>query len=330
MAGARLLDLGSRVEFDGESSPLPGDAVRLVLRAVVAEGDSPRFASAESLEKALAGRGLVIAGPQVSEPTPAAGGGRAFEASWSVQLLLPPGEHELGPIPVAVVDAAGEVGEELEAPGALLSVGTALPEELVARLEEAAAQGAMPQLVAEELAPVRGPWSLRGRLPWELGLGVGLVLVLLSLLVAWALARWLRGRVAPVPAAKPLPPPEVEARARLSELPPLLDRGEHLAFHVELSLTLKRYLGRRYRRDLLELTTDEVRGLLKSSLRDAPNLPRSREGVMRVLGACDLVKFARELPLRGDSLAWFEEVEGIVERTTPTPEPPAGADEEAA
>jgi len=303
-----------------------------VLRTVVGESDSPRFADGETLEKALAGKGLVLDGPQLSDAAPAAGGARAIEASWTVQLLLPPGDHELGPVPISVVDATGELGESLDAPGAPLSVGTALPEELVTRLEEAAGQGALPQLVAEELAPVRGPWSLQGRLPWELALAVGFGCVILAVLAAWFLARLLRRRVVAVAPPKPLPPPEVEARDRLARLPPLLDQGEHLAFHVELATTLKRYLGRRYERDLLELTSDELRRLLASTLRDAPNLPRSREGVMRVLSACDLVKFARDLPQRELSLSWLEEVEAIVERTTPVPvaETPAVAGEEAA
>jgi hypothetical protein len=331
MAEARLLDLSTRIEAAGDDGLLPGDSVQLVLRTVVGEGDTPRFPDAETLEKALQGSGLVLDGPQVSAPTPAANGAQAVEASWTVQLLLPPGDHELGPVPVAVTNAAGEVGESLDAPGAPITVGTALSEELVARLEEAAGQGAMPQLVAEELAPVRGPWSLKGRLPWELGVTVGVVGLLLAVAIGWFLARWFRNRVVPAAPSQPLPPPEVEARARLAELPALLDQGEHLAFHVELATTLKRYLGRRYQRDLLELTTDEVRRLLAGPLREAPNLPRSREGVLRVLGACDLVKFARQVPRREESMTWFDEVEDVVERTTPVPvAEPESSEEEAA
>lgn len=327
MSEARLLDVSTRIEVTGEGSPLPGDSVRLIVRTVVGESDSPRFPDAETLEQALNGSGLVLDGPAVSTPVPANGGTRAIEAAWTVQLLLPPGDHELGPVPLAVLDAAGGVGEELDAPGAPLSVATGLPEELVGRLEAASAQqGAVPQLVAEELAPVRGPWSLQSRLPWELGLTIGLVSVLILALMAWGLARWLRRRVAVVAPPRPLPPPEVEARTRLAELPPLLDQGEHLAFHVELATTLKRYLGRRYGRDVLELTTDELRRLLAGPLRNAPNLARSREGVLRVLSACDLVKFARDTPRREESLTWLEEVEGVVERTTPAPatEVPSG------
>ena len=313
MAEARLLDVSTRVIAEGAEATRPGDSVQLVAHAQVDGDAQARFPEAERLEEILAGKGLVLDGPRLSRS------GEVYEAAWTVQVLLPPGEQELGPVPVALVDAEGRVLEEIEAPAAPLTVASALPEELAARLDEAAGQGALPQVVAEELAPVRGPWTLKGRLPWEAALGGGLLLLLLALLAAWAWRRWRRSRAPVAAPAPPPPPPEVEARERLARLPALLDRGEHLAFHVELAWVLKRYLGRRYDRDLLESTTDEVRRLLQGPLKSAANLPRCRDDVVSVLSACDLVKFARDLPERGSSLRLLETVESVVARTTPAP-----------
>lgn len=319
MAGPRLLDVSTRVELEGTEPPRPGDTVRLVARAHVEGEAQARFPDAARLEQALGGSGLVLAGPELSAE------GGEFQAAWTVQLLLAPGERELGPVPVALVGPDGAVIEELEAPAAPLEVASSLPEELVARLDEAAGQGALPQAIAGEVAPVRGPWALKGALPWEAAVGGGAALLLLALLAAWAWRRLRRGRPVEAPASEPLPAPEVEARERLAALPALLDRGEHLGFHVELAWVLKRYLGRRYDRDLLESTTDEVRRILQGPLKAAPNVARCREDVQRVLSACDLVKFARDLPAREDSLRLLEAVEGILARTTPATRPAAEA-----
>ena len=42
------------------------------------------------------------------------------------------------------------------------------------------------------------------------------------------------------------------------------------------------------------------------------------------------MKFARDVPQRERTMDWFEEVEGIVERTTPVPVAAAVESEEAA
>ena len=313
MAAPRLLDVSTRVEVSGTSPPRPGDSVRLVLAARFDGEAELRVPEAAALEKALGGDGLVLSGPVRT------GGDGLVEAAWTVQVLLPPGVHEMGPVAIALVDASGEVLEELEAPAAPFEVVSALSPDLARALDQAAEQGALPQLVAEQLAPVRGPWMLAGRTPWSLVLGSSALVVLLALLAAWALRRRLRRRpAAPLPAAR-LPAPDVEALERLAELPALLDRGEHLAFHVELARVLKRYLGRRYGADLLELTTDEVRHLLLGPLRAASNLGRMRETVTQTLSACDLVKFARDLPTRDESMRLLHAVEGVVVRTSPAP-----------
>ena len=167
---------------------------------------------------------------------------------------------------------------------------------------------------------MRGPWVLRGSFPFAtLGGWLILALVLVAL-ASWAWRRW-RRRERPVEAPQRLEPAEVVAHRRLAELPALLDAGEQLRFHVELADIVKGYLSRRYDADLLERTTDEVRRLFKGTLRDRPNARGVRDDVGRVLGACDLVKFARDVTERGEALRLIEKAESIVDRTTVPEEP---------
>ena len=138
-----------------------------------------------------------------------------------------------------------------------------------------------------------------------------------ALLAALGLRFWKRRpkKVRAV-AAVPSAPPEVVARARLNTLQALLDKGDVLGFHVELSETLKVYLGRRYEADFVDCTTEEVRTLLQSELRARPAVAKSRDGIGRVLAACDMVKFARDVPERRECLAHMEHVAEVVDHTT--------------
>src|SRR5205085_10391349 len=90
-------------------------------------------------------------------------------------------------------------------------------------------------------------------------------------------------------------------------------RGEHLAFHVELSDILKEYLERRTGLELRERTTDEVRALVypPRGIGAAPIVKEAsaRGDVLHVLGSCDLVKFAKDAPAPAESFALCDAVD---------------------
>jgi hypothetical protein len=84
------------------------------------------------------------------------------------------------------------------------------------------------------------------------------------------------------------------------------EQGQVDLFYSELSRILKRYLGGRYRLDLMEHTTDEIAPLLEQ----VGAHERALAGVARVLGECDRVKFAKERP---EAEAWRRAVEAVYE-----------------
>jgi len=158
---------------------------------------------------------------------------------------------------------------------------------------------------------------------------VGLLLLLSA--VAW----WIQRRYAAKLAAVAAPddpfhrvPPHVWA---YEELQRLLDRrlaeeGQVETFFAELARILKRYLGGRFRVELMERTTSEVVPLLRQA--GAPANPAAEARAL--LDQCDLVKFARISPLPEACRKSVEQAYRIVDLTRPVEEAPADRRTQAA
>lgn len=108
--------------------------------------------------------------------------------------------------------------------------------------------------------------------------------------------------------AGPAESPEERALAELDRIgrSPMLARGMTKRYHVEVSETLRRYVGSRFTVDALEMTTRE---LMSSLARAQPTavLPADRragwlERLRTALSECDMVKFAKLRPSRGRSV----------------------------
>ncbi len=312
----------------------PGDVAMLVVRASWDGEATVGWPSREEVERAFEGK-LAVLGDAAPAPADvaslsAAAGASQDARAWRVQLLVPPGEHELAALPLRLVDPAGEALDKSEAPGPVVRVATVLDEATDSQLQ--AVQQAPEQLKAEasrHLAAARGPWELSPVIPWWIWLLLALAAVSL---LAWIVKRLLARRAAP-PAPAPLEPAEVVARRRLRELrdSDMLVTGRHLEFHVALADILKEYLERRVGADLRELTTDEIRRLMRGRLRAARHVSEARDETLAVLAACDLVKFAKVIPVPSEALAQVDAAERVVARTTvAAPAAPTGPSTEAA
>jgi hypothetical protein len=167
-----------------------------------------------------------------------------------------------------------------------------------------------------QIADIKSPASVP---PDYRTLWVALVLVGLLLAVSgvvWWLNRRFAGRLAAVPApTDPFhrEPPHVWV---YRELQRLLDRrwaeqGRVDEFYAEVGRIVKTYLAGRYRVDLLERTTEEVRDLLARA--GAPG--DAAEHAHGILADCDLVKFARLRPAPAASRTVVETVYALVDAT---------------
>ena len=226
-------------------------------------------------------------------------GDRANRWTWTARVAAyRTGELEFPPISISAAgDAEGWTTEALQVQvdSVIEELGTEEEPPEIADLKQ-------PASVTANFAPL---WLAGG---------------LLALLLAVAgLAWWLHRRYAEKLAAAPIvedpfarTPPHEWAFAALQEL--LGERGVTTdLFYSRLSWILKRYLGGRYRVDLLEHTTDEVRPLLVQA--GAPSTSLTRVGA--VLADCDAVKFAKYEPGETERKDVVDRVYGIIDSTKP-------------
>ncbi len=243
------------------------------------------------------------------------------EGSWSGPTPSPSGE-EVWRWSGAI--AAYRTGE-LELPARRLTAGSgdgarsgSTPERAISIesvLEEpdpAAAEG------APELADLKGQVGLRpdpGPLAWALG---GLVaLGLAAALLAWLHRRY-AARLAAVEVATDVfrrTPPHEWVYAELQKLLErrLPEEGRVDRFYEELSRIVRRYLGGRYRVELMERTTEEIPPRLSQAGagREAVDVAHD------VLRRCDAVKFAGERPGPAEWKGIVEDVYRVVDVTRP-------------
>ena len=171
-----------------------------------------------------------------------------------------------------------------------------------------------------EIADLKGPASVAANLLPLVLAGVVLVVLLAVAALLWWLNRRYAARLAAVPAVEdPFAriPPHEWAFAQLRKLLDEQGRSSSDRFYERLAWILKRYLGGRYRVDLLELTTDEVRPALEQA--GSPSTALAR--ITPVLGGCDAVKFAKYRPSEVERKEIVERVYGIIDQTKPVERP---------
>jgi len=140
-------------------------------------------------------------------------------------------------------------------------------------------------------------------------------LVALAILILWRKRKKLSEKESTQ--VSPVLPPHIAAYRALNRLSDsdLLDRGEVVRYHVEVSEIIRRYFAGRFDVDALEMTSQD---LLASLPREVPlSLPQE------LLRQCDLVKFAKFEPSRTESERVLQLAYEIIEITKPRPpEPP--------
>lgn len=224
--------------------------------------------------------------------------------TWNGELVsFRTGELELPPVRIAVEDAAGA---EIEA------VSEAVPVTIRSVLDAESSNDD-----AGELADLKAPASIPPQYrPLLIAAGI-LLLLLLGAALLWWLQRRYASRLAAVPAPEDpfhrTPPHEWF----YSELGKLLDRrlaeqGNVALFFEELARIVKRYLGGRYRVEIMEQTTEEVPRRLRQA-----GAASSTDAVADLLGRCDLVKFAGSIPDERACRAAIEAAYRIVDTTKP-------------
>ncbi len=240
-----------------------GDRVEAFLTVAVPDGaGAPRFptwrkgwGAAEVLE--------------ADEPVRVADAGQEGRTLYRQRLVLAaftPGRVTLPPAAVAV-PLAEQTLQALTPDGLALDVASVLPED----------DRKLEPRPAAALRPL--PWGARF---W------GTAGVMSAALLAAALLLWRRNRPVRLAAAAAAQPPLAELLARLDHLEAVGPEAP-VAAHTQLSLALRRYLGRSLSFRAPESTTSEIQRLLA---RRVPSALARR--VVDLLRACDLVKFARQ------------------------------------
>lgn len=244
--------------------------------------------------------------PEVAAPAPDANAAGPHVTRWIFRLAA----FEIGKtqIPALTLRYTPEGG------GEPASIETkALPVEIVATVTDP----------DEKPADIRSGFSLpRDWRGWIYLLGT-LVAAGAAAFFAW---RWWRKRREGPAAAGAAPPgPITPAYDRyLGALEALLRAGHLEAgrikeFHVEISEIVKRYLGEVLGFDAIDRTTWEVMHDLQAAA--TPSAVRSETGAF--LNECDLVKFARRLPARGEIDATVSRARRILDLARPSPSPSA-------
>lgn len=167
------------------------------------------------------------------------------------------------------------------------------------------------------LADIRPAAPLPGH-PWLRVFWIFLLIIVVAIIAAWLIRRWLNKPKAP-PSARIIPPYEVA----LSALQSLLSRGyienkDAQPFYVELSAIVRIYLEDRFNLQAPEQTTEEF---IRSSSQSAVLSPDHRMLTQAFLEQSDLVKFARFEPSPEDMQAAWDAAARLVRETIPAPSP---------
>jgi hypothetical protein len=177
----------------------------------------------------------------------------------------------------------------------------------------------------EKLRDIAPPVSVEREDYTLLYIIIGLVVAILGALFRRQLRRWVnrwvqrlffrkrrRRRRGPVATERPLGPAE-EALVALDQLEQseALTADDRQPFYVELSVIVRRYLGRRFQIRALDLTTGEV----KRRLGGLPEGPQVIDLLGDLLDHADLVKYANYGASEEDARVAIAEARTLVEQT---------------
>jgi hypothetical protein len=139
--------------------------------------------------------------------------------------------------------------------------------------------------------PYKEPYTFMEILPWALG---GLFIVALIIVIIWFFIRRKNNKPIFVAKPKPLRPADVVALEKLDELrlAKVWQQGKIKEFHSQLTDIMREYLGRRFKFDAIEMTSDEISEELKSLLDN----DQAKTKLNSVFQLSDLVKFAKAQP----------------------------------
>jgi len=261
-----------------------GEVFAVEVRASGPEGADFAFPP-EVVEEAYELRAFLPEAKAAGSPSPADPTVHRYAAT-----VFSLGEVEIGPIAVRYRQPDGQVGE-LRTEPLRVKVSSLLPKD--------------PQ--EQKLADIRAPLGLGvGRAFWA---GLASAALLLGGL-AWALWRRRRSKSAPTTVTAALSP-EAEARQALDALArSVLQAGGDLrAFYIQLTEIAKRYLERRLRAPVVEMTSAETLAFLRDHPVAGPLLTAMRD----LTAAADAVKFARGQALASEAERHLASVRSLVE-----------------
>jgi hypothetical protein len=165
-----------------------------------------------------------------------------------------------------------------------------------------------------ELKDIAQPVRVFEEITWPYWVAGGAaVMLLIIFLSVWITKRVTARRIAHAPPAPSRPAHEI-ALAKLDALRAegQLERGEWKPFYFALSEIIREYLGARFGFDSLEMTTTELLDAVR---------PHNIATLELWCSACDLVKFAKYVPLHSEAQEALEGAYRIVDGTRPHVEP---------
>lgn len=216
-----------------------------------------------------------------------------------------PGVYELPPLPIRIIDAQRDTTLRVQLPA--FEVSSVLPADTA---------GIEPKPAKDVLGANRLWWPI-------------LLALLIAALIATALYIWWKRRPSDVEELvfTPAVPPLETALAQLAALrrEGLIERGEFRVFYGRLTETLRHYAAAIEPGWSLDLTTSELATRLRADtgIQDALELTR-------ILGAADMVKFARAITNRENAAHDLDAARAWVERHAVQPEPGLPEEREAA
>jgi hypothetical protein len=222
-----------------------------------------------------------------------------------VQLIgFEPGEMEIPAQVVTAVDRGGQI-EELTTDAVTVSIKSLIANEPEPKLREDMGPGE--KVIVKDYL-----------LLWILGVLVGIGFVVATTLLIRRLIAMRRSKSDVF-----VPPPRPAEEIALEKLTllrgsALLDEGQVKLFHVRLSEAVREYLGNRYLFDSLELSTEELAVTLRATTIKSDDF----DAVGEFLGVTDLVKFAKVVLSREESLDLLDQSVAFVHKTTPPPRTP--------